>query len=110
MERIIGEENDSYHNIGDVVEGPVVCVCREEVLQALNEMNTGKDPGPSEVSLELIAASGAVRIHVMTEICQKVLDRIGMSYVCLRIREEVVFFSIVVKTVCHMAFQHVNDC
>ena len=27
---------------GDAVEGPVVCVSREEVLQALNETKTGK--------------------------------------------------------------------
>ena len=40
---------------GDTVEGPVVCVCREEMLQALNQMKTGKVPGPSDVSLELIA-------------------------------------------------------
>ena len=38
MERILNEENDWDHNVeGDVVEGPVVCVSREEVLQALNE-------------------------------------------------------------------------
>ena len=43
---------------GDAVEGPVVCVSREEVLQALNEMKTGKAPGPSKVSVELITASG----------------------------------------------------
>ena len=36
---------------GDAVQGPVVCVSREEVLQALNEMKTGKAPEPSEVSL-----------------------------------------------------------
>ena len=42
----------------DAVEGLVVCVSREEVLQVLNEMKTGKAPGPSDVSLELIAASG----------------------------------------------------
>ena len=35
------------------------------VLQALNEMKIG----PSEVSLELIAASGGVGILLMTEIC-----------------------------------------
>ena len=40
---------------GDAVEDPVVCVSREDVLQALNEMKTGKASGPSEVSLELIA-------------------------------------------------------
>ena len=37
-------------------------------------MKTGKAPGPSEVSLELIAVSGVVGIQVMAEICQKVLD------------------------------------
>ena len=38
---------------GDAVEGPVCCVCREEVLQALIEMKAGKKTGPSEVLLEL---------------------------------------------------------
>ena len=42
---------------GDAEEGQEVCVNRQEVLQALNEIKTGKAPGPSEVSLELIAAS-----------------------------------------------------
>ena len=50
MERIINEENDLDHYVeGNAVEGPVVCLSREEVLQALNEMITGKAPGPSEV-------------------------------------------------------------
>ena len=31
---------------GDAVKGPVVCVRRVQVLQALNEMKTEKDPGP----------------------------------------------------------------
>ena len=31
---------------GDAVEGPVVCVSREEVLQALNEMKTGRPLDP----------------------------------------------------------------
>ena len=43
---------------GDAVEGPVICVSREEELQALNEVKTGKTPGQSEVSLQLIATSG----------------------------------------------------
>ena len=30
---------------GDAVEGPVVCLGREEVLQALKEMKTGKTTG-----------------------------------------------------------------
>ena len=36
---------------GNAVEGPVDCFCRDEVVQALNEM---KALGQSEVSLELI--------------------------------------------------------
>ena len=48
------------------------------MLQALNEMKTGKAPGSSEVSLELIAASGGVGIQLMAEIYQKVLDGFGM--------------------------------
>ena len=39
MESIMNEENDWDHNVeGVAVEGPVVCVSREEVLQVLNEM------------------------------------------------------------------------
>ena len=35
MKRIMNEENDRDHNVeGDAVEGPVVCACREDVLQA----------------------------------------------------------------------------
>ena len=41
-------------------------------------MKTGKAPGPSEVSLELFVACGGVGIHVMADICQKVLDGFGM--------------------------------
>ena len=34
-----------HHNVeGDAVEGPVVCVHREEWLQALSEMKTGTSP------------------------------------------------------------------
>ena len=62
---------------GDAVEGPVACVSREEVLQALNEMKTGRAHGPSVVSLQLIADSG-IGIQVMAEICLKVLDCFGV--------------------------------
>ena len=61
----MNEENDWHRYVkGDAVEGPVVCVSREEVLQALDERKSGKASGPSEVSLELIAASGGVGIQV----------------------------------------------
>ena len=65
------EENDWDHYVeGNAVEGPVVCEGREEVLQAMNEMKTGKAPGPTVVSLELIAASMAIGLEVMAEILQ----------------------------------------
>ena len=58
VERIMNEENDWDHNEeGDAVEGPVICVSREDVLQALNEIKTGKAPGLSDESMELIAVS-----------------------------------------------------
>ena len=60
---------------GNAVEGPVVCVRTEEVFQALNKMNIQqRKPGPSEVSLEFIAATGGVGIQVMAGICQKAQD------------------------------------
>ena len=53
MEKIMNKENDGDHNVeGDAVEDPVVCVGREEVLQAVIKLKTGKSHGPSEVSLE----------------------------------------------------------
>ena len=79
VERIMSEENDRDHSVeGDVEDGPVDCISREELLQALNEMKTGKDPGPSEVSIELIAADRGVGIQAMAEICQRGLDEFGM--------------------------------
>ena len=37
----MNEENDWDRNVeGDAVEGPAVCVSREEVLQALNKMKS----------------------------------------------------------------------
>ena len=39
MERIMKEENDWDHNVeGDAVEGPVICIGREDVFQALHEI------------------------------------------------------------------------
>ena len=70
----MNEENDWGYNVeGDAIEGPVICVSREEVLQALNEMKTRKNPGLSDVSLELIAASWDVEIQVMAEVCPKLV-------------------------------------
>ena len=46
------KKNDLDSNVEvDAVESLVVCVSREEVLQALHEMKIGKSTGPSEVSV-----------------------------------------------------------
>ena len=40
-------------------------------------MKAGKAPEPSDVSTELVVASGQAGIHVVAELCQKV-KRLGM--------------------------------
>ena len=52
----------------DLVEGPVERVSQEEVVKALGKMKAGKAAGPSEVSAEIIAASGEIGIDVMVEL------------------------------------------
>ena len=59
----MNEENGWGHNVDEkAVYGPVGCVCRDKLLQMLNEIQTEKVPGPSDVSLDLIAASTKVGI------------------------------------------------
>ena len=52
----------------NAAEGPVDCVRRDEVMQALNEMKTGEAHGHSDISLEFVAASREIGIQVMAEI------------------------------------------
>ena len=58
---------------GDAVDDPVECVGRGDVVLALNEVNAEKNPEPSDVSLELIAALRQMVIEVMFELYQNVL-------------------------------------
>ena len=75
MERIMNEENDWDRNVeGDAVEGPVECVSRYAVVQALNEMITRKASGSSDVLLELFPVSGGVGTQMMAKLCQMVLE------------------------------------
>ena len=67
---IMNEENDWDHVVEeDAIKGPVVCVRREKVRQALNKMKSGEAHKSSEV-LVFIAASWRVGIQVMDETCQ----------------------------------------
>ena len=73
MERIMNEENVGDQNVkAELVEGPVERVSWEEVVKAIRQMKAGKAAGPLEVSVEMIAASGEIRIGVMVELCQGV--------------------------------------
>ena len=60
---MMNDENYSDHNVKtDAVEDPVVIVSSEEMLQVSHEIKTGKAPVPSDMSVELIAASEEVRM------------------------------------------------
>ena len=62
----------------DVVEGPVVKVAHNEIVEAMQKTKLGKATGPSEVSVGMIVASGEIGVKVMMELCQRVLDGRGM--------------------------------
>ena len=79
MEKIMNEENEWDHMVQtDSVEGPVEKVARNEIVEAMQRMKSGKATGPSEVSVEMIVASGEIGVKVMMELCQRVLDGRGM--------------------------------
>jgi len=60
------------------MEGPIEKVTWEEMTKAIQKMKPGKMAGPSEVSVEMITASGEIGIDVMIELYQCVLDGRGM--------------------------------
>ena len=79
MEKIMNEENEWDHMVEtDLVEGPVEKVARNEIVEAIQSMKFRKATGPSEVSVEMIVASGEIGFKVMMELCQRVLDGRGM--------------------------------
>ena len=79
MEKIMNEENEWDHIVEtDVVEEPVEKVTRNEIVEAMQRMISGKTTEPSEVSVETIVASGKIRVKVMMELCHHVLDGRGM--------------------------------
>ena len=53
----------------DVVEGPVEKVARNEIVEAIQSMKSGKATGTSGVSVEMIVASGEIGVRVMMELC-----------------------------------------
>ena len=79
MEKIMNEENERDRMVEtDLVEGPVEKVARNKIVEAIQRMKSGKATGPSEVSVEMIVASGKIGVKVMMVLCQHVLDGRGM--------------------------------
>ena len=79
MEKIMNEDNEWDHMVEtDEVEGPMEKVARNEIVEAIQRMKSGKATGPSEVSEEMIVASGKIGMKVMMELWQCVLDGRGM--------------------------------
>ena len=77
MEKTINKENaqDQKTETG-ILEIPVEEVFLEEITSAMKKMKLGKASGLSEVSMEMINASG--KVGMMMKLCQKVLDGKGM--------------------------------
>ena len=75
MEKIMNEENKWHRMVEtDVVERPVEKVARNEIVEAIQSMKSGKATRTSGVSVEMIVASGEIGVKVMMELCQQVLD------------------------------------
>ena len=66
------------HGVTNVVEQPIDKVVRNEIVEAMPNMESGKATGTSEVSVGMIVASGEIGVQVMMELCQRVLDDRGM--------------------------------
>ena len=79
MEKTVNKENawDQKTEIG-MVKDPVKEVSLEEITSAIKKMKLEKASGLSEVSMEMINASGNVGIDVMIKPCQRVLDVKGI--------------------------------
>ena len=73
VKKSMNEENEFDQMVEtDVAEGPVEKVTRNEIVEAIQTMKSGRAIGPSEVTVEMIVASGEIGLQVMTDLCQRV--------------------------------------
>ena len=74
MEKILNVENEwDQMAEADMVEGPVEGVTHKELMKAINKMKLGKAAGPSEVSMNMIMASGKLGVRIK-KFCERILD------------------------------------
>ena len=55
-------------------------MAHNEIVEAMQKMKLGKATGLSEISVEMIVASGQIGVKVIMELCQHVLDGRGMPF------------------------------
>ena len=78
----MNKENDWDHvTAASKVEGPTKNVTCKEMAIAIKVMKPEKAAGSSELCAEIVSASGEVRVRVMVELCQRVLDGKEMPHV-----------------------------
>ena len=76
----MNEENESDQRAEtDPVERPVEKVARNKIVEAMQKMISGKATRPSEVSVEMIVASGEIGVKVMMDLGQRVLNGTGVT-------------------------------
>ena len=75
----MNKENDWDQDVeSEMIEGPIERISQAEVSLALKGMKSKKAPGLSEVTVEMIRASGEKGIEVMMKLCQRLVDGGGM--------------------------------
>ena len=56
----------------DAIEGSLEKVPRNEIVEPMQKMKSGKAIGPPEVRVEMIVASGKIGVKMMMELRQRV--------------------------------------
>ena len=74
----MNKENKWDHMVKTNVVGPVEKEACNEIVETMQKMKSEKATRPSEVSVEMIVASGKIEVKVMMELCQHVLGGRGM--------------------------------
>ena len=79
MEEIMNKEKDWNHKTeASMIECSGKNVTQEEMAIAIEVMKSGKAAGSSEVCGEMISASGEVKVSMMVDLCQCMLDGKGI--------------------------------
>ena len=79
MEKIMNEENEWNHMVETDVVEQVEKVARNETVEAMQRMKSGKTIETSEGSVEVIVSRNKIGVKMMMELCQRVLDAREMS-------------------------------